>query len=179
VTADYLDDPLPGDVDHGLSGQVDEMWFPVCPLGLPQQAISCLGYRERDPGRLQLRVAVRDDEGVCDVVIDERDSHVVVRVLICRGDDPLVRYPEPGLAEERTHVYLQAPLAGRPLIDFETREQVPFYVPTWLDGHRTKAPGYYTDRQEAIAAAELLPRSEDDRPLRLRGALARSRSPRW
>jgi hypothetical protein len=179
MTADYLDDPFARDVDHELSEQIDEVWFPVCPRGLPQRVRRCLGYYERDPGRVQLRFAALDDEGLCDVLIDERDSHVVVRVVICRTDDPLERYPEPGLAEERTHAYLQAPLAGRPLIDFETGEPVPFYVPTWLDGHRTKAPGYYTDRQEVIVAAELLPRSADDRPLRIKGALARSRSPRW
>jgi hypothetical protein len=177
---EYLDDPFVGHIiNHEPSEQIDQVWCPICPLGLSQLARRCLGYYEREPLRLQLRVAMLYAEGVCDVVVDERESHVVVRVVICWRDDLSDRDLEPGFAEERTHAYLQAPLAGRPLLDFETGEPVPFYVPTWLDGHRTKAPGYYTDRREATAGAELLPRSEDDGPLRVRGALARSRAPRW
>jgi hypothetical protein len=176
---EYLDDPFVGlTINHELSKRIDEVPCPISPLGLSQVARRCLGYCEREPLRLQLRVALLYTEEVCDVAVDERASHVV-RVVICWHDDLPDGYLEPGFAEERTHTYLQEPLAARPLLDFETGEPVPFYVPTWLDGHRTKAPGYYTDRREATAGAELLPRREDDSPLRVRGALARSRAPRW
>jgi hypothetical protein len=123
---------------------------------------------------------MRHNEGVCSPVVDEHPSHIVVRVVVCRSDDDDDQLrPYPGFAEERIHAYLDAPLADRTVIDFETGKPVPFYVPTWLNGHRTTAPGFYTERQEAIAGAELLPRSEDDSPCVVRNALARSRTVGW
>ena len=119
------------------------------------------------------------NEGVCDVALDEYPSHIVVRVVVCRRDDDDDRSWYPGFAEERTHAYLDAPLDDRAVIDFATGKAVPFHVPTWLDGHRTKAPGFYTQRQDAIAGAGLLPRSEDDSPLVVRNAMARSRTISW
>jgi hypothetical protein len=177
---DEIDDVLDRPIDQDPFPEINEMWLPVCPIGLPQIARECLGCREREPGRLQLRVPMLHNEGICDVVLDEHPSHVVVRVVVCwRDDDDDQRYWYPGFAEGRTHAYLDAPLADRTVIDFETGKPVPFYVPTWLNGHRTKAPGFYTERQEAIDGAELLPRSEDDSPLEVRNALARSRTIGW
>lgn len=173
---EHIDDQFLDEIPHEPEKKIDGMWLPSCPIGLPQLARPCLGYYEREPLRLQLRVAMLDNEGVCDVVLDEQDSCVVVRVVICWRDDLPHRHQEAGFAEDRTHADLREPLNGRPLIDFETDEPIPFYVPTWRHGHRTKAPGYYTEREQAIAAAELLPRSEDDRPLFVKGGLARSRT---
>jgi hypothetical protein len=174
-----IDDVLGGPIEQDPFPEIDEMWLPVCPIGLPQNARKCLGCRERDPGRLQLRIPMLHNEHVCDVVLDEHPSHVVVRVVACWRDDDDQHYRYPGFAEDRTHVYLDATLAERTVIDFETGKPIPFYVPTWLDGHRTTAPGFYTERQEAIAGAELLPRSEDDSPLVVHNALARSRTIGW
>lgn len=142
---DEIDDALGGPIVQDPFPEINEMWSPVCPLGLAQNARECLGCREREPGRLQLRVPTLRNEAVCHVVIDEHPSHVVVRVVVCwrdDGDDQRYRYP--GFAEERTHAYLNAPLGVRTVIDFETGKPVPFYVPSWLNGHRTKAPGFYT-----------------------------------
>ena len=131
------------------------------------------------PGRLQLRFPALDTEDVCDVVLDEQPSRVVVRVVLCYRDDLVDAQPAQGFAEERTHRDLDRPLADRPVIDFETGEAVPFYVPTWRDGHRTTRPGYYTDRAASIAAAELLPRGVDPLDVVPGGALARSRALGW
>jgi hypothetical protein len=177
---DELDDVLGGPIDRDRLTEINEIWLPACLIGLPQSARECLGYREREPGRLQLRVPMLHNEGVCDVVLDEHSSYVGVRVVVCRrDDDDDQRHWYPGFAEERIHAYLDAPLADRTVIDFETGKRVPFYVPTWLNDHRTKAPGFYTERHEAIAGAELLPHSEDDSPLVVRNAMARSRTIGW
>lgn len=172
-------DDVRGSIDQYPLPRINDFRLPACPLGLPQNARECLGYRERDPGRLQLRIPMLYNEGVCDVALDEYPSHIVVCVVVCRRDDDEERSWYPGFAEERTHAYLDAPLDDRMLIDSETGKAVPLYVPTWLDGHRTTAPGFYTQRQEAIAGAELLPRSEDDSPLVVRNAMFRSRTIGW
>lgn len=132
----------------------DPSWLPPCPLGLPQEARPCLGYYEREPGRLQIRFAAYDDEGRCDVVVEERRFCVVVRLVVCRGPEHMGYR---GLAEERDHVYLDAPLGGRVVFDFETDAEMPFCVPTWYDNRQTKAPGFYTDEEQARAAWEFLP----------------------
>jgi hypothetical protein len=64
---DELDDVLGGPIDRDRSTEINEIWLPACPIGLPQNARECLGYREREPGRLQLRVPMLHNEGVCDV----------------------------------------------------------------------------------------------------------------
>ena len=45
-----------------------------------------MGY-EREPERLQLRFPALDNEGVCDVVLDEQPSQIVVRVVLCYRED--------------------------------------------------------------------------------------------
>jgi len=69
-----------------------EKWAPACPDGNPQRLRHPLGFRERNVGELELRVALGgDDRGVCHLVVEEHDDVVYVRVLICcyDDDDPL------------------------------------------------------------------------------------------
>lgn len=80
-------------------------------MGLPQVARECLGYYERDPGRLQLRFGALDHEGACDVVLEETPTHVIVRLLLCCREE-LFESDVP--AEEREHAYLQEPSATAP-----------------------------------------------------------------
>jgi hypothetical protein len=141
---------LPDDSGHEV-----EQGFPICPLGLPQVGCACLGFYERGPGYLQLRFGALDNEGLCDVVVEEGAFQVAVRVVLCSKDDEHLGYRD--LAEERTHVQLEEVLGNRLVIDIETGRAVPFYVPTYLDNRLTCAPGYYNDEDEAIAAAELQP----------------------
>jgi hypothetical protein len=68
----------------------------------------CLRCREREPGRLQLRVIARLGEGVCDVIVEESDTRVEVLILICgqvEDSDEVIDSP--------FHVYLARPL-GKP-----------------------------------------------------------------
>ena len=100
-----------------------------CPIGLPQRQVLCLAYREREPGRLQLRVEMSLDEGICDAIAEECDDRVFVRVMMCydpnepREDDTLMNCP--------VHVYLEQPLGDRKVIDAATGDELPLHVPTW------------------------------------------------
>jgi hypothetical protein len=128
---------------------------PRCPLGLTQQPRACLGRYERGDRWLQIRMLMRDDEGVCTVLVEEDESSVTVRVITCRSDDPVDRLGYPGYAEERHHVSIEAPLGDRTVLDHQTGRPMPFYVPTHDNGRPTKAPGYYTDPDAARAGREL------------------------
>jgi hypothetical protein len=97
----------------------------------------CLGFREREPGRLQLRVPLRIGEGVCEVVVEEDEHTVFVRVIVC--------YDENDLDDDReyvncpTHVYLEQPLNGRTVTDVETEQPLPLFVPSWEAKANTRA----------------------------------------
>ena len=53
-------------------------------MGSPQRPATLVGYREREPGRLQLRAVLRaGTEGICDAIVEEDDETVRVRVLLC------------------------------------------------------------------------------------------------
>ena len=53
-----------------------EKWAPRCPEHNPQHVRRALGFRERNIGELELRVALGGDLGVCEVVVDERADEV-------------------------------------------------------------------------------------------------------
>lgn len=134
---------------------------------------ACLGFYERGPGYLQLPFGALDNEGLCDVVVEEGPFHVAVRLVLCSKDEEHLGYR--GLAEERTHVQLECVLGNRIVTDIETGRAVPFYVPTDLDGRLTCAPGYYTNENEAVAAGELQPEATA-RPVARRGGLPQIRT---
>ena len=95
------------------------------PLDLLPRA--CLRCREREPGRLQLRVVLRPGEWVDDVLVEEHDDRVAVLILV--GGDATDRSDE---VDCPVHVYLSAPLAGRRVVDRSRggRTVEPF-VPNW------------------------------------------------
>ncbi len=147
--------------------------IPPCPLGLNQHPRACLGHYERECQRLQIRMLMRADEGVCTVLVDENASLVTICVIACRSADPMDRLGYPGDAEERHHVWLEVPLRDRSVIDRQTGRPMPFYVPTFWNGQPTKAPGYYTDLDAARAGWELVEDITDCR------ARLRRNAPRW
>lgn len=76
---------------------------------------------EREPGRLQLRVPLRRNEGVCTVLFEEDDDSVAVLILVC-GDDP-----RGGFTDCPVHVYLERPLGERTVVDvLRGRRPVPY-----------------------------------------------------
>jgi hypothetical protein len=65
----------------------------------------CVGYMEREPGRLQLRFELCGDEHVDDIVVAEDTRAVVVFATVCTSVAG-----EPGMpCEGPWHVYLQRP----------------------------------------------------------------------
>ena len=73
----------------------------------------CVGYKEREPGRLQLRYVLVGDEHLDEIVVAEDDSSVVVYATICTSV-----IAETGEATEGPwHVYLDRPLGDRAVID--------------------------------------------------------------
>jgi hypothetical protein len=67
--------------------EADGRWWepwPVCPDGNPQELRHALGFRERNIGELELRVELGGhDRGVCQLIVEERDDEVFVRVVVC------------------------------------------------------------------------------------------------
>jgi hypothetical protein len=82
----------------------------------------CVGYMEREPGRLQLRYVLRCDEHLDDIWVAEDDRRVVVLAAICT--------PVIGTVGDATdcpsHVYLDRPLGGRTVVDGFGGEIVPY-----------------------------------------------------
>ena len=80
---------------------------------------------EREPGRLQLRYVFSAGEGICDVIVEEREDTVTVYGFMCTeyGEVP-VGWRES--YEAPVHVYLDGPLAGRTVIDGHSGRRVPF-----------------------------------------------------
>ena len=88
----------------------------------------CRGHMEREPGRLQVRFALVGDEHVDDIVVAEDEQTVVVFCTVCAaaaGEDG-ERWEGPW------HVYLDAPLGDRTVIDGSTGEPVP-YKNVWAE----------------------------------------------
>jgi len=83
---------------------------------------SCVAYREREPGRLQLRFVLGLDEDMHEIVVVENDDSVVVVATICS--------PAAGSREEEWdvpwHVYLERPLGGRRVVDALSGREVPY-----------------------------------------------------
>lgn len=108
-----------------------ERWTSPCPDRRPQRVANCLGHREREPGRLQLRVALTRGEGVCDVIVEEDQDTVRVRLLVCYDEDCLESWADREYTDCPVHVYLDQPLGDRTVIDVQTDEPVPLFVPNW------------------------------------------------
>jgi hypothetical protein len=87
----------------------------------------CVGHMEREEGRLQLRYVLWPDEHFADVIVVEADESVVVLGLICVS----AAFEEGEPCESPTHVYLDAPLGRRAVIDGFSGEEIP-YKNVWI-----------------------------------------------
>jgi hypothetical protein len=121
-------------MDIDWSGELDderiewlEGWAPRCPDGRPIVPRRLIAYREREPGRLQLRIPLSGGGGICEVVVEEDEKTVRVRALVHDDDEDgsheFVNCP--------VHIYLDHPLEGREVVDVETGAALPLFVPTW------------------------------------------------
>jgi len=91
----------------------------------------CVGYMEREAGRLQLRYVVVGDEHLDDIVVAEDDRTVAVFGTICQ---PVIQ-PVGDAVECPYHVYLDRPLGDRSVIDGFGDVPVP-YVNVYVELRR-------------------------------------------
>jgi hypothetical protein len=77
---------------------------------------------EREPGRLQLRIVLRGDEHVDEIVTAEHAKTVVVLATVCTS-----ALGETGdFCEVPCHVWLDEPLGRREVVDGVSGEVVPY-----------------------------------------------------
>jgi hypothetical protein len=100
---------------------------PLPELAHIRRARTCFRYREREPGRLQLRVILRSGENVCDVLVEENDTRVGVLVLVCGEIDhrnEAIDCP--------VNVYLSGALGDRGVVDAARNgAEVDPFTPNW------------------------------------------------
>jgi hypothetical protein len=85
---------------------------PLPELADTRRPRTCFRCREREPGRLQLRVILRPGENVCDVLVQENDARVEVLVLVCGEIEDLNE-----AIDCPVHVYLSGALGSRLVVD--------------------------------------------------------------
>src|ERR1700759_2099982 len=139
-TTDWNGEPII-EFDSEAHAKWLEKWAPEC----RRRVRRALGFRERNIGELELRVALGgDDRGVCRVILDERDDEVYVRVLVCgcAADDD-----DDGTWREYTdcpvRLWLKQPLGERAVIDVDSDEELPLYIPMYVDNVRRSDHGYH------------------------------------
>lgn len=122
--------------DEADRDEGDGWWVPArtqpCPDGDPQRLCQILGFRLKGEDLLQLRVVLCDfDNGVCQAVVDEQPDCIRVRVVACiRTDEiPLHQSPAPSEMDCPVRVWLDEPLGPRPIIDLDTGEELPLFLP--------------------------------------------------
>jgi hypothetical protein len=120
-------------------------WAPACPDGRPQRLCHPLGFRERDEGELELRVALAgEDGGVCHVIVDERKDEVYVRVVVCLHEEDGKAPREPARSTDcPVRVWLEQPLGERVVIDVDSDEELPLFHPAYRDNVPQLDHGYW------------------------------------
>jgi hypothetical protein len=107
----------------------------TCPDGRRRRLCHPLGFRERNIGELELRVLLGPGEhGVCQVIVEERNEEVIVRVLVHRVDEddaPSDRNRD--CVDCPVRVELDEPLGERAVIDFDSNEELPLYKPLYVN----------------------------------------------
>lgn len=127
---EFDDDWHPEWCDSEHAAWMDK-WAPKCPIRNPQRVGHLLGYREREPGRLQLRVSMRPGtDGVCEAIVEETEDAVHVRVMLC-FEDRDESWEDREYWDCPVHVYLEKPLGDRPVINVDGEEALPLFVPDW------------------------------------------------
>ena len=141
-----------GEPGFGWQADVNDEWFvkwPSCPDGNPQRLCHPLGFRERNVRELELRVPLGgDDGGFCQVIVDEHDDEVQVRVLVHRHDEhDEERPPWRDYLDCPVRVSLRRPLGDRAVVDMDTDKELPLYTPRYLDNVLQPDHGYRPARR--------------------------------
>jgi hypothetical protein len=133
-----------------------EAWAPNLDPTLRQlMPRTCVGYREREPRRLQLRFVIDGNEHMYDIVVNEDDDSVVVHGEVCS--------PTTGACRDQCdvpfHVYLDQPLGERRVVDALSGREIP-YRDVWaeLAAEEARDDGSRADAQHGcplVTAARL------------------------
>jgi hypothetical protein len=142
-TVDWRGNPIV-EFDSEAHAEWCAKWAPACPVGNPQRVRRPLGFRERSIGELELRVDLGgNDGGVCQVILDERDDEVYVRVLVCYDDDDDAPQPDREYVDCPVRVWLEKPLGMRAVIDVGSDEELPLFIPAYLNNVPQPDHGYH------------------------------------
>jgi hypothetical protein len=68
---------------------------------------------------------------VCDVIVDERDDEIYVRVLVCQDHDDDRPRRQRDYMDCPVRTWLERPLGGRAVIDVDSDEELPLFIPGW------------------------------------------------
>jgi hypothetical protein len=110
-----------------------EKWAPPCPDGDPQRLRRAVAFRERSLCELELRVPLATGEhGACQVILEESDDMVLVRVLVCYDEDTDPWPPAREYVDCPVRVWLDRPLENRTVVDEDSNEALPLYSPRHL-----------------------------------------------
>lgn len=103
-------------------------WVRRCPDGNPQRLRRAVAFCERDVCQLELRVPLAlDEHGACQVIVEESDDMVQVRVLVC-FDDQEDDFPRPReFVNCPVRVWLDRPLEHRTVVDVDSNEALPLF----------------------------------------------------
>jgi hypothetical protein len=141
-TVDWDGQPIV-EFDSDAHAEWCEKWAPPCPDGKPLRVRRALGFRERNIGELELRVALGgDDIGVCRVIVDEHDDEVHVRVLVAYDDDERAPQIRNEYVDCPVRVWLEKPLGTRAVIDVDSDEELPLFTPAYRDDVPQPDHGY-------------------------------------
>ena len=118
--------------DHEVHERWCAKWAPECPDGNPRRVGQIVGYRERNIEELELRVVLGGaDLGTCQVVVDEHEREVYVRVLVCQDPDDRTERRDLDYLHCPVRVWLERPLDDRAVIDIDTGKELPLFTPTF------------------------------------------------
>ena len=116
-------------------------WAPRCPEGYPQRLRQAVAFRERDVCELELRVPFAFEEhGACQVIVEESDDMVLVRVLVCLDEEADALPPPRKFVVWPVRVWLERPLGSRPVVDVDSNEALPLFSLEHLSHPTTTDP---------------------------------------
>jgi len=160
--------------DAVAHGEWCATWAPPCPVGNPQRLRHALGFWERSVAELELRVplSLSEPEGACQVIVDERDDQVyVTRRGVLQDeeyeDEDDVRPRRREYVDCPVRVWLDRPLGERAVIDVDDDEELPLYVPTYLNNVVQPDHGYHAAKRRR--RPEALDDTDDVEPSSRRG----------
>jgi hypothetical protein len=105
-----------------------------------------LAFRERNVCELELRVPLGIGEnGACQVIVEESDDKVLVRVLVCYDEEADVAPREYVNCPVRT--WLDRPLENRTVVDVGSNEALPLYSPEYVSYPTTADPSAPSSRR--------------------------------